>query len=150
MPGPAWTLRPATPADLPFLLALRLATMAGHFERQGIAQSEDEHRLRVERRFDAACVVVCDGTDAGLLKLVREAPTWTLEQIQLLPAYQGRGLGRAILAAVIAEARAAAMPLQLGVLKANPARRLYERLGFAVSAESATGFTMTLGERPVG
>ncbi len=35
--------------------------------------------------------------------------------------------------------------LKLNVLKANPARRLYERLGFAIVADTAHGFEMRLG-----
>jgi GNAT superfamily N-acetyltransferase len=144
-PHPAarpWSLRPATDADRPFLLELRLATMAPHFERQGCAIDLDEHRRRVDHRFDAARVIERDGRAVGLLKLLREGDPWTLEQLQLAPAAQGQGLGAALLREVLAEARAAGVGLELSVLKANPARRLYERLGFVVCAEGVHGFTM--------
>ncbi len=36
----------------------------------------------------------------------------------------------------------------LGVLKNNPARRLYERLGFAVASETDTKFMMRREARP--
>jgi NAD(P)-dependent dehydrogenase (short-subunit alcohol dehydrogenase family) len=45
---------------------------------------------------------------------------------------------------VIAEARAARASLRLNVLRANPARRLYERLGFRVVSESKVDFEMRL------
>ena len=58
---PAWTLRPAVAADLPFLLELRLATMAPQFARQGILLSADEHRRRAEFRLDAASIIEVGG-----------------------------------------------------------------------------------------
>lgn len=59
-----------------------------------------------------------------------------------MPAYQRRGIGAAILRDVIAEARAGGHAVALRVLKVNPARRLYERLGFAVVGESDTHYLM--------
>jgi ribosomal protein S18 acetylase RimI-like enzyme len=140
----AWSLRPATTADLPFLLELRLATMTPHFERQGRSPTVVEHRQRVEHWLDVAQVIECDGQRAGVLKLVREDREWTLEQVQLVPSLQGQGLGAALLAEVVAQAQAAGASLTLHVLKGNPARRLYVRLGFEDCAESEDGWTMQL------
>lgn len=58
---------------------------------------------------------------------------------------RGRGVGSALLAALIAEARAAGLPaLSLGVATGNPAQRIYERLGFAVVASDDEGHVMRL------
>jgi GNAT superfamily N-acetyltransferase len=51
--------------------------------------------------------------------------------IALLPAYQNQGLGTRMLRTVIATARTRYPGLSLSVMQASPARRLYERLGFA-------------------
>jgi hypothetical protein len=53
-----------------------------------------------------------------------------------------RGVGSAIVRDVLARGRAARMPVRLRVLRTNPARRVYERLGFAVTRESATHVEM--------
>ncbi|RFB01451.1 GNAT family N-acetyltransferase [Parvularcula marina] len=53
-----------------------------------------------------------------------------LGEIHLLPSVQGQGLGQAIISEIIA--KAAPLPVTLMVLEANPARHLYERLGFIV------------------
>jgi ribosomal protein S18 acetylase RimI-like enzyme len=45
---------------------------------------------------------------------------------------------------VIDEARKAGASLRLGVLKANPALRLYQRLGFTVVRESIYAYEMRL------
>lgn len=58
------------------------------------------------------------------------------------PTRQGRGLGTEIVRNLLAEAAAARVPVELQVLKVNPARRLYERLGFTVFAEATIHYRM--------
>lgn len=139
-----WTTRPAVEADLPFLFSLRQATMTPHFARQGIALSDDEQRQRAEFRLDAASVLLVDGEPVGLMKVLRDGSDWTLEQFQIAPSHQGRGLGTGVLRALIEESRASGAGLRLSVLKKNPAAHLYERLGFRTVSESAAAFKMSL------
>ena len=141
--APAPSFRPAVEADLPFLIALRLETLARNFERQGIAVSADEHRQRVEFRLDAASIIEIDGRAAGLIKVLQDGATWTIEQFQIEPAQQRGGIGTMVLRALIAESRAAGALLRLSVLKQNPAARLYARLGFRTLAETANSYKMT-------
>lgn len=68
--------------------------------------------------------------DIGLLKVARRLPAWQLIQLQLLPDRQGRGLGAQLLRGLQREAEQAGAALELSVLERNPARRLYQRLGF--------------------
>lgn len=49
-----------------------------------------------------------------------------------------------LLQSLIAEARGAGASLRLSVLKANPAKRLYEPLGFAVISQSESAYEMAL------
>jgi len=55
--------------------------------------------------------------------------------IALLPEYRGRGVGGALLADLMAEASAGAIPLTIHVERFNRALRLYERLGFVPVAD---------------
>ncbi len=144
--APTPSFRPAVEADLPFLVALRLETMAPGFERQGIAVSADEHRQRAEFRLDAASIIEIDGRSVGLVKVLQDTTTWTIEQFQITSAHQGGGLGTMVLRALIAESRAAGALLRLSVLKQNPAARLYARLGFRTLDESAVSYKMTFIE----
>ena len=48
---------------------------------------------------------------------------------------RGRGIGTRILNEIVAEARASGSAVRIYVEKFNPARRLYERLGFRVTEE---------------
>jgi ribosomal protein S18 acetylase RimI-like enzyme len=70
----------------------------------------------------------------------------TLVEISLLPAYRGRGVGSALLSVLAAQADIAGQPISLHVDPANPARRLYERFGFAAIA--APGGYLRMMRRP--
>jgi GNAT superfamily N-acetyltransferase len=65
---------------------------------------------------------------------------WTAAQqeaiLRLLAAYRQAGIGTAILQDLLAEAARAGMPFRLHVTKLNPARRLYERLGFTTLVDN--------------
>ena len=54
--------------------------------------------------------------------------------IALLPDHRGRGIGARLLRDVLHEATAAGLPVRLSVERSNPARSLYERLGFRTVA----------------
>ncbi|UWE07718.1 GNAT family N-acetyltransferase [Actinacidiphila bryophytorum] len=139
-----WTLRPATAADVEPIAELRAVVMRPDLVRLG---RYDEHRVRQRFRdaFDArhTCVVTVGGELAGCLT-VRPVDTglW-LEHFYLAPHVQGRGLGSAVLRSVLARADAAGTAVGLVVLQGSPARRLYERHGFAMSAEDPVDVTMT-------
>ncbi|KWF67655.1 GNAT family N-acetyltransferase [Burkholderia pseudomultivorans] len=136
-------LRPACAADLPFLLTLRRLTMTAHLQRVGAPTDDDSHHRRISAHFDDAAII-CEGDQAiGLLKVSRSADEWHIHQLQLMPAHQGRGIGRAVLGSVLADATRANVPVSLSVLHGNPARRLYERLGFRLVSETATSAHLT-------
>jgi ribosomal protein S18 acetylase RimI-like enzyme len=65
-----------------------------------------------------------------------------ISNIEIAPEYQGRGIGTAITNGIIAEARRDGLSVTLRVLKVNPARHLYERLGFIVIKEDETHYYM--------
>lgn len=134
--------RRATQTDMPFLVQLRHDTMRAHLAASGVRQSEEAHLQRVLVHFDSAEILVHAGEPVGLVKIVRSDASWELLQIQLHPSVQGQGVGTEVLTQLISEADAAQVTLQLSVLKANPARRLYERLGFKVLLEKEHSFDM--------
>ncbi|MES2708616.1 MAG: GNAT family N-acetyltransferase [Verrucomicrobiota bacterium] len=153
---PEIRLRPAEERDIPFLLELRRVTMQGvitnHYPWENGAQTE-----RVMLHFECARMVSLhqessDGgpenrnfipeTDAGLLKVIPLSTGLELCQIQLLPAWQGRGLGTRLIRMVQGEAKAAGLPLTLHVLRSNPALALYRKLGFQIVESDAHSHTM--------
>lgn len=59
-------------------------------------------------------------------------PLLNLHDLAVIPEYRGRGVGRMLLAAVEAKARElGCCRVTLEVLAANPARKLYEAMGYA-------------------
>lgn len=83
-------------------------------------------------------VIEVDGAAAGRLRVVRGEERITLAGIQLLPAYQNRGIGTALIEQLKREAQEKQIPLCISVEKDNPhARRLYERLGCRPVGEDA-------------
>jgi ribosomal protein S18 acetylase RimI-like enzyme len=106
---------------------------------------EEESRSR-EAAEDSvhpgASVIVVGAVDAGILIVERLPNEVRLLMLCLLPSHQGRGIGCSLVSALQGEAVARRVPLRLDVLKANPARRFYERLGFGVEEESEYFFHM--------
>ena len=92
-------------------------------------------RADFDRRFDSydISVVEVDSRPIGGIFLEMDASSVFIQELQLLPEYQGRGFGTAVVQGVIDQAAARGVPVALSVVPANPrARRFYERLGFRV------------------
>jgi ribosomal protein S18 acetylase RimI-like enzyme len=81
----------------------------------------------VVERLDGGRVV-----PIGRLWIDREPRCVRVLDICLLPEHRGAGCGEALLRGLLEEARAGQQVVRLQVARDNPARRLYERLGFVV------------------
>ncbi|HKP89928.1 MAG TPA: GNAT family N-acetyltransferase [Thermoleophilaceae bacterium] len=103
------------------------ATKAAFVEQQFTAQDTDYRRNWPNAAFD---VIEVDGRPAGRLYVDRSDSELHVLDIALLPGFRGRGLGTRLLAELAEEAAGAGVPLVIYVEHQNPARRLYERLGF--------------------
>ncbi|MGC0389398.1 ribosomal protein S18 acetylase RimI-like enzyme [Bradyrhizobium sp. USDA 241] len=89
-------------------------------------------------------IVAVNGREVGWLQ-VQESPREVhLLQFFIAPDQQGNGIGTEVLRGLLAAWRATAKPVVLTVLKNNPARRLYERLGFSVVGDSGVKYAMKL------
>jgi ribosomal protein S18 acetylase RimI-like enzyme len=82
------------------------------------------------------------GRPVGCLALEEHPDHVFLARIFLLPEAQGHGIGTRLTRRVCQSAHQRGLPVVLEVLKVNPARRLYERLGFRVVSETDTHFRM--------
>lgn len=143
MSTPPVRLRVATEADIAFFLRLRQLTMGPHRMAAGAVESEEQTHAKARKDFDVASIVLHgDDERIGVFKAKRDRSPWFISQIQLLPEWQGRGIGTGLIARFVVEAREHGETVELGVLKVNPARRMYERLGFKVIAEDELGFTL--------
>lgn len=128
-------LREARESDVPFLLKLRALALEPHEEKAGLKPSEERRLERVRAHFESGQIIELEGQAIGVIKVVRSPEQWKLLQVQVLPQYQGRGIGTEVVLGVLDRAREAKKAVVLTVLKENPARRLYERVGFKVVGE---------------
>jgi [ribosomal protein S5]-alanine N-acetyltransferase len=141
---PATTLRDCHEQDRPFIWDLRQQALKEYVTATW-GWDEAFQREMFDQRFTPVGhqVIVHDGVDVGLLQLVDHGTHLVVGKIELLPAFQRRGIGSSLIAGILDQARARDVPVRLQVLRANgPARRLYERLGFVVTGETETHFQM--------
>lgn len=125
-------LRPASEADSEFCYRMHRATLRPYVEAIW-GWDESVQRAFHVRGFDPVHtqIVTVDGRDAGVLIVHRRPGETYLGRIAIDPAYQGLGIGSALVRDLLAEAAGRGVPLLLDVLVVNTrARALYERLGF--------------------
>jgi ribosomal protein S18 acetylase RimI-like enzyme len=139
----SFDLRPATEQDYDLLWSIQSTAMRPHIEASWRWDDALQRKLFNER-FDPrrSEIVRVDGVDAGHLAVeVREDHVF-LGSVALLAPFQRQGIGKEVVQYVIERADQLRLPVRLQVLKVNPARRLYERLGFTRCGESETHFQM--------
>ena len=138
-------LRPATAADAEFIYATLREGIREYVVQTWGEWDEAWQRESFESGFDAAVhqVVSLGGRDVGFIATREDADAICLDRIYIAAAHRNLGLGAALVRDLLALAVSRNLPLRLRVLRVNPAaRRLYERLGFARSGESATHYEM--------
>ena len=149
-------LRPVSDGDRAFLVELYASV-----REQELAQvpwDDATKRAFVEHQFSAQDahyrgnypgatldLVEVDGARAGRLYVHRGPSDIRIMDIALAPSFRGRGIGTGLLRDLMAEADASSRKLSIHVEMNNPARSLYDRLGFAVADEFGVYVLM---ERP--
>ena len=134
----------ASEEDVDYLIGLRERTMAAHMSNSGVDPSEEEQRKRVLYKLEKAKIIYVGSQRAGLLKTEDNENFIELIQIQLEPEYQGKGIGKAIIDELIHDAKKKQKSVKLSVLKKNPAKRLYLKLGFKIVGEDPHEYFMLL------
>jgi hypothetical protein len=97
--------RPGSSTDEPFLLLLRKLPMTEYLGKAGVPTDDDTHCERIRANFDDARIIRAGDEDVGLIKLSRDVSEWHVHQFQILPNYQGRGVGEAVFPACQYEMR---------------------------------------------
>ena len=145
------SVRLAEPADDMFLYHLYASTRANELAVYGWSAAQQESFLQLQFRAQKQHYEAYSNTTHYIIeqttqvfgapqtraigRLLTSRPGGTeneirLMDISLLPEQCRKGIGTALLQWLQAEARCNDQPLRLHVAPENPARRLYERLGF--------------------
>lgn len=80
-------------------------------------------------------VITAANEDIGWLQTAPADDAVFLGQLYLDGRFQRQGIGSRVIAMLVEEAIPAKKAITLAVVKINPARRLYERLGFHITHE---------------
>lgn len=150
---PSITLRPFTDDDLEFLHEVYASTredelavvpwddaVKQEFVRMQFAAQHAYYQEHYDDTdFD---VIELDGVPAGRLYLQRRDDEHRIVDIALLPPYRGRGTGAALLADILQSADSAGVAVRIHVEHQNPARRLYERVGFVKVEDTGVYYLM--------
>ena len=116
--------------------------MTEHLDRAQVKLDANETEERARSHMESCSIVLLDDQRAGMIKVVRQPDFSKIVQLQIEPTLQGQGIGGALLTEVVADAKLKGLVVQLSVLKDNPAKRLYERLGFKVVGEGTLEYDM--------
>ena len=133
--------------DLDFLLSLRKKSMNKHLANANIKLTNEQHLERIKEHYYDSHIILRDRKPIGVLKLgvVKLKDTnksLHIRQLQILPQYQGQGIGSKVLSVVKKRALQLQLPITLNVLLKNPARGLYLRHGFQIEGKNKVEFQM--------
>jgi ribosomal protein S18 acetylase RimI-like enzyme len=153
MNPPTYELRPAQPENLNFIRMLHRMTMRNSVEPIW-GWDEAEQAALLEQRYDprVTSIVIVDKQQIGSVSIVNGDGYVFLNSIMLMPQHQRQGLGTCIIGSIIERARARSRSVRLTVLRTNPARVLYERLGFRIHDQDANRYHLeyTISRPPDG
>ena len=132
-------LQPSTAEDRSWLEELRRKAYLDLF----VATWGDWDEARHKRHW-ASCldkghisIVKLDGTYAGMVQVLEEKESVEIAEIQILPEFQGKGIGTQVLSDIVEGAHSNRRPATLSVGKKNGrAIALYRSLGFVVVKET--------------
>jgi ribosomal protein S18 acetylase RimI-like enzyme len=135
--APPIALRAAAASDYDFARILHHAGMRWIGERLagGWDDAAQDQKFASQFVSSEVRIIVLGDRDVGYLQLADEADALFLKDLHVLAPFQNRGIGTAALRMLFAEAGRAGKAMTVGVVKFNPARALYARLGFRLVRE---------------
>lgn len=140
----ALKIRKARATDSGFVFVVKKAAFREYVE-QIWGWDEVYQKELHNRRFASQDlrIIQFNGTDVGFLSTSSTPDALKVDQIYILPEYQGRGIGAACMRGIIDDANLERKPVTLQVLRINNrATAFYQRLGFTIVDENSTHFQM--------
>jgi ribosomal protein S18 acetylase RimI-like enzyme len=134
LPQDSLTLRRARAEDGEFAFRVLKETMRDYaVATWGTWLEEQSQRETVEQvSAGRTQIIELNGLPIGVQLVDRPGTHIQLVQLYIAKEFQRRGFGTQLLNRLFVEARDSNVPIRLRVLAVNPAKKLYERLGFVV------------------
>jgi GNAT superfamily N-acetyltransferase len=125
------SFEPASDADADALADLRVAAMRESLQRVGRFDAERARTRFISTwRAEHTRQVISEGRRVGCVVVRPIDDGLLIDHLYVCPAFQGQGIGAAVLADVIAHADARGCGVRLGALRESDANRFYARHGF--------------------
>lgn len=144
MSQPVYALRSITVNDFEFIYQVKKEAYQAYVEMNYGGWDEELQRSLFESFMDAygmdIHIITIDGADIGFYNARASERRYELGNICIIPAFQRRGIGTAILTSILSEQADKIITLQC--FKQNPVGNLYRRLGFRLSGETAYHYRM--------
>ncbi|MCC7505209.1 MAG: GNAT family N-acetyltransferase [Saprospiraceae bacterium] len=141
--------RPIEPADEALLYSIYASTRAEEMALVQHVWSQEQINAFLNQQFQAQHqyyqqlfpnrdfrIILYDEVPAGRLYLDERPDDIRIVDITLLPDFRNRGLGEYILRSILEKAASAGKTVSIHVERMNPARHLYDRLGFRMIDDS--------------
>lgn len=143
----SYTLRPAAPADDPFLLAVYASTRAAELAMVPWTDAQKETFLQMQtaaqrQHYQASyptgqhLLILCGEEAVGRLWLDRQPDRIHLLDITLLPRHRNSGIGGALLKDLQAEAAGSGQAITVYVESFSPSVPFFVRLGFVHAGQT--------------
>ena len=136
-----YTIRQAIAVDIDLLDVIHTENMKGYVEK---IYPWKPQLFRESFSCDDYKVIEINNRIIGFMKVVWSETEIYLAEIQIAQNYQKQGIGTSLIQLIIEKARKNNKKLWLKVLKSNPAKQLYQRLGFIKIEESLTHEIMAI------
>lgn len=143
-----YSFRSCTLEDFDFLFNLKKENFKWYVDKMwGWKDEEQKERLKqdLNKHLVHKRIIVINNELAGVYAVhITENGDLFINEISILRKYQNRGIGRKILEQQLKENQKNGIRTILQVFKDNPAKKLYERLGFKVYGETETHYQMEI------
>ena len=144
MTNPNYEFRKVSADDYEYIYHLKKEAYKKYVEENFGVWDEEQQRQFFDRFFDVykfgMYVITQNGTDIGFYNFELNDDVYEIGNICIIPEYQNRGIGTAILKDILSENKDREVRLQY--FKQNPVGALYERLGFSRCGETNSHYKM--------
>jgi GNAT superfamily N-acetyltransferase len=143
-------LRPALARDFDYCFMLYFDNMKKFNEELNLDPVTQAASFQRQWHVDEVQIITLGGADIGWLQsTMTRARDRVLGQLFVDGQLQRKGIGTAVINRLIDEANKDRQAMTLGVVKTNPALRLYERMGFHITHEDDRKFYMRREADPI-
>lgn len=143
-----YSFRNCTLEDINFLFELKKQNFKWYVDKIWGWNDEDQmKRLKkdLEDHLEHKQIILIDNEMIGIyVTHITENGDLFINEISILKEYQNKGIGRKILEDQLKENHKKGIRTILQVFKDNPAKKLYEQLGFKIYGETETHYQMEI------